>query len=456
MVNPEDVLKYITSNDIRWVDVHFVDVPGNLHRISLSGRKVSEESFIKGIKNPDLTNIFCEEEPKELLLVLDSGGFARVPWENSSVRTFSNIYQGTKGERYLKDPRYVADHMETNLKAAGITSAMISSEVEFYYFDNVTIDKSETGQSSSYFVETRESYYGPSPFWNRKNGAYINQPFDSYSGARSQVAETLEDNFNYPVNYHCHGRGAAAQQRIDVEMQMLRSACDALTSLKYIARNVGYLANLMATFMPFPVAVEKGNSLGIGMSLWKKDSNLFYDSKDKYSQMSQTARYFIGGILEHAHSLMVFTNPAVNSYKKLKVDKYYAAWSKYDNGAMVKIPYKRENDDAGKKVILSSSDSSVNPYLAYPAVISAGLDGIKNKKDPGSPVDGRIEGMAKKPKHLPTSLSEAIDALQSDANYLKGVIPSDLLADYIDMKLEEIKEYEEGNTSYEMNKYFNL
>jgi len=461
LATASNVLKYISSNEIKWIDLQFIGVEGNLNRVSISSKEFGADEFTKGVGTPDLSEVYTDEDAKDLVLSPDPETFARVPWENRSIRMLCDVMHAINKERYLKDPRYIAGHTETNLKALGVTSAHLSSEVEFYVFDNVSLDRTKSGQSASHLIDSREANWTPSPFWNNEKGAYVNQPFDSISGGRGQIAETLDENYNYPVNYHSHGRAPTSQQRIGIKRKSLKTAADALVTLKSIARNSAFLTSTLCTFMPLPIPTEVGNSLTIGQSLWKKDRNVFYDAKDNYAQISQTGRYYIGGLLEHASALSVFTNPTVNSYARLKKDPYYIGWSRYSVGSVVKVPYKIENDDNGKEIKFASADPSVNPYLAYSAVVAAGIDGIKRKLDPGDPVDEKIDKMdsSEKRKHkiksLPGSLMEAMDALQNDVNFLKGTITPDMLSDYLDAKLEEVKESGGEVHPQDISRYFN-
>ena len=461
MVAPEDVTKYIASNDIKWVDLQFTDIIGTLHRFAIPGHILSEDSFSKGVSGPNVNEIFKGEEISELRILPDANGFARIPWENSSIRVLGSTIVAITEEKYLKDSRYVIEHMETSLKAAGITTARMNSEVEFYLFDAVSSDKTPNGQTSSHLIESREGIWNPSPITS-KEGAYANEPFDMLSAVRAQIADTMSTNFKYPIDYHCHGRAKTAQQKVAIGTNTLKNAADAFMTLKYITRNAAFLANTMATFMPLPLSNDKGSSMQIGSSLWKKDRNAFYDSADKYAQISQVARYYIGGILEHGASLSLFINPTINSYKRLKRDRYYLAWSKHNNNSIVKVPNAMANDDIGKKVMVNSADPSVNPYLAYAAIIAAGLDGIKKKSECGDPIEENIDRMddkkrrAEKIKLLPESFNEAMEAIESDIGFLKGVIPTELLSEYLDIKLEEVKLMDHSVTSYEVSRYFNI
>ncbi|MFA5049426.1 MAG: glutamine synthetase beta-grasp domain-containing protein [Candidatus Micrarchaeia archaeon] len=461
MPSQENVIKFINSNNIKWIDLQFTDILGKLYRFSVSGVGITDQSFSKGVEGPSLGEVFGYDE-KEIVLVPDSKTFARIPWETNSARMISDVSVALSMEKYLKDPRYVAEHMNINLKAAGITAARISTEIEFYMFDGVTIDKGVLPQSSSYSIDSREGYWNPTPFSGNKKGVYLNQPYDTYSTLRAQIAETMMESFSYPVEYHCHSKGRAGQQKIGTGTLSLSDSADAIATLKYIARNASIVANSLATFMPLPLSDSNGNGQIIGQSLWKKDRNIFYDATDKYAQISQNARYYIGGILEHASAICAFTNPTSNSYKRLKTEKYYAGWSRHAVESIVRITNTIQNNDIEKKVQFVGGDCAMNPYLAYPVVIAAGLDGIKNKTECGDPAQKRISLMTEKEKRenkirpLPSTLLESLEALQSDEKFLKGVVPSEMISEYMELKLEEISKLENTVSPSEIDMYFNV
>lgn len=462
MASVDEVINYIRSNDIRWVDLQFSDIYGTLHRSTISGKEFTEDSFVKGISHIDLAEVFGMAEQGELLLLPDPDTHARIPWESSTVRFICDIITALTKERFVKDVRYISERVETNINAIGLTEARIGADVEFYIFDNVTVDKATPARGPNYLIDAREAYWNPSPIWQPRKGSYLNQPFDSLYAARLQVSEVLADNFHYTVFSHKHGRSQTGQQSVELIDYSLKMAADALVTLKYIVRNLAVIANTSATFMALPMFTERGNSLGIHQSLWKKDSNVFYDAEDEYAQLSQTGRYYIGGILEHLNSLTIFTNPSTNSFKRFFVDPKYRAWSKSNRTAAVQVPYLMKNLQTEKRISYTVSDPSVNPYLAYAAVVAAGLDGIKNKIDPGDPVDENISKLdIKKRKEynikiLPTNMLEAIESFQSDSKYIKGVFSTEIIADYLDQKLEQFRENEKRPTSYEFEQYFNL
>ncbi len=451
----DDVLKYIATNEIRWIDLQFFGVDGTLHRTSISNRKIEEDTFGRGTYISDLTKVFGDTEQGQLVLRPDPDTLARIPWEPSSVRFVCDVMAMPARERFLKDSRYVAERMETNLSAAGISYPKIGAEVDCYMFDTVTMDRTSPGRGVGALLDSRESAWGPAPLANVKTGAFVGQPFDSLYAARCQASETLEDSFGVMVDGHRHGKSPTAQQTYELAERGLKAAADGFNTLKFVMRNLATAVNASCTFMPYPVEGEKGNDLKISVSLWKTaDNNIFYDGKDSYGQISQNARYFIGGLLEHAPALSLFTSSVPNSYKKTAMEPKKVGWSVTDKDALVMIPFARKNAKESKRVIYTGADPASNAYLAYGAVVAAGLDGMKSKIDPGDPVER--EGKKKRaPKELPESLYGAIEALESDTKFIKGVIPPELLEDYLDLKLRQHKEDKKAVTMQDHKKYYN-
>jgi glutamine synthetase len=433
-----------------------------MHRTTLNSRELTESAFTKGIYCGDLKEVFGWPEAGELVLVPDPDTFGRVPWEPSTLRMLCNVMVAETGEKFLKDSRYVPDRALVNSKAMGFTDATLASQIEFYVLDNVTVDKVTPQRGPNCLVESREAPWSPSPLWNSTNGAYLPQPYDTLYSARVQVSEVIEDSFRYIVTRHFHGRSTSGQQTLSLSPLTLTSAADAIATTKFVAKNLAMIANSMCTFMALPISNERGNSLMAGMTLWKKDENAFYDSTDKYAQISQTARYFIGGLLDHAPALMVFTNPNTNSYKRLAVDPRYISWGKRNSSAIVRVENEMKNDRKAKRVVFNLADPSANPYLAYGVIMAAGLDGIKSKKEPGKAIDEDLvpmdEDEMKKlgAEMLPSNLLEAIAALESDNKFLKGIVSSDILESYLEDKIEEHREQSARPTAYEFEKYFNL
>lgn len=454
----DDVLKYIATNEIRWVDLHFFDIKGGLHKTTITNRKIEESTFGTGIHAADLAKVFGDSEQGVLSLLPDPDTLARLPWEPATVRFICDILVSNTKERFLKDSRYVAQRMDTNLSAAGIKNAKIGSEVECFIFDTVTQDRTSKGRGSGTLLDSREARWAPSILSNTESGAFVPQPHDSMYSARTQIGETLEDSFGVMVNTHMHGEAPTAQQAFELGEKNMLSAADAVNTVKFVVKNLATAVNASSTFMPYPVEGERGNSLNISVSLWKaSDNNLFYEGKEDYGQLSQTGRYFIGGILEHVRALSLFTAPTPNSYKKLAYDEKSVGWSISKKDALVKVPYFKKNMKERTRVTYTGADPSANPYLAYAVLVAAGLDGIKNKTEPGDPLekeDGKKKRRAE--QELPGSLYEAIASLENDTKFIKGVIPAELLGDYLDLKLKQHREAKLAITGHELNKYFNV
>ncbi len=449
-------MKYIATNEIRWVDLQFFDIKGKLHRVSVSNRKLEEATFGNGIHAADLTEVFGNSDQGDLVLLPDPDTLARLPWEPATVRLICDIMVAVKKERFLKDPRYVAERMETNLGAAGIKNSLVGSEVDCYIFDTATADKTTRGRGTGVLMDSREAKWGPSPLSNESSGAFVATPQDSMYAARTQISETLEDSFGVMVDSHRHGRSATAQQTFELAPRGLKSAGDAVNTLKFITMNLATAVNASATFMPYPVEGERGSSLNIAISLWKtSEQNIFYEGKETYGQLSQTGRYFIGGLLEHSAALSLFTAPVPNSYRRLAQAGMKVGWSMSDKDALVTVPSYKRNIKETKRIVYRGSDPAANPYLAQALVAAAGLDGVKKKTDPGDPTE-EAANKKRTVKELPSSLLEAASALQSDTAFLKGVVPTEFLGDYLDLKLRQHKEALKGVSGLELQKYFNV
>lgn len=452
----DDVLKYVATNEIRWVDLQFFDIKGRLHRTSISNRKLDGDSFGTGVSESGLNELFSNNG-SELLLLPDAETMARIPWEPATVRLICDLSTAISKERYLKDSRYIAERIETNFKAAGIKRVLVGSEVDCHLFDTVTADKTTKGRGTGMLLDSKEAKWGPSPLSNTKSGSFVPTPFDSLYAARVQISETMEDSFGMIVDSHKHGAGATAQQNFVLAERGLKSAADAMHTLRFVTRNLASAVNSSATFMPYPVEGQEPNSLGISMSLWKgSDMNLFYDGKEEYGQISQAGRYFIGGLLEHAPALSLFCSPIPNSYKRLAIKDFEVGWSISHKNALVRVPYGKKNMKEKRRLVYRGADPSANPHVAYAAIAAAGLDGIKRKIDPGDPVE-KESGKRKRVKtELPSSLFEAIEALESDTKFIAGVVPREFMEDYLETKLKQHKRSLETIAGAGLVNYYNV
>jgi glutamine synthetase len=454
----KDVLDRLSSSGIKWLYLEFADVLGYSHYVGVPAYGLSEEELEKGFSRSDVASVFNDRE--ELFLKPDHDTFAFIPWMDSASRMICNIYT-RKEEFYLKDPRYILQRAVKNASAAGF-EVKIGSEVEFYFFDGVAVDKVTPERGPSVMLDTREAKWNPSPMVSWDKASLLSAPFDTYHILRTEILNVMNDNFHIPVESHGHGEGPTGQQFASLPPFPLVESADALITFKNAVKNISIMSNVFATFMPVPVFKEPGNSLRVNISLWQEEKNVFYDEKEEYANISSAARYFIGGLLEHAAALCVFTNPSTNSYKRLSASPKYIMWSAKNKSAVAYVPVRHGESEERKRITFTLPDPLANPYLAYAAIVAAGLDGIKKKIDPGDPVDADVSTMLSRDrrklgiKELPANLMEAIAFLEADNEFLKGTFSSDIITDYLENKIREHRENESRPTSYEFQKYFNL
>ncbi len=453
MSDVEEVLKYIASNEIKWVDLQFFDASGFMHRITLASKQIDEKTFEEGIQCADLSPVFGKSEQGALLLKPDPETMARLPWEPSTLRFICSVINASD-ERFLRDCRYAAERVETNLDALQIKGARVATEVEFFIFDAAAQDRTAPGRGVGTNIDTREAWWSASPLSAVKKGAFVAQPYDSFYAARTQISETLEENFGFSVDRHFHGRAPTAQQCMVLHEASVKTAADALSTLKFVVRNLANAVNGSSTFMPFPMRGEEGSTLSIMQSLWKGSSNMFFDSEDSYAQLSQTGRYYVGGLLDHAASLSLFCMPTTNSYHR--ASQKTVGWSANDSNALVRVSQTRKGEKDSKMISYGGADPSANPYLAYAAVLAAGIDGIKHKTEPGDALENLKENAKRSFKALPLSLFDALQLFDSDWKFIQGTIPKELVGEYLEMKLNEHKDSLRAVSAWEMEKYYNV
>ncbi|MBI4362648.1 MAG: type I glutamate--ammonia ligase, partial [Euryarchaeota archaeon] len=300
-----------------------------------------------------------------------------------------------------------------------------------------------------------------------KEGYYPAPPEDTLQDYRAEVCTILEDNYGLEMDAHHHEVATAGQVEINMKYNALTKTADNLVAYKFVAKNVAYNRGMIATFMPKPIFGDNASGMHVHQSLWKDGKNTFYDSRDKYAEMSQTCRYYIGGLKEHARTLSAFCSPTTNSYKRL-VPGYeapvYVAWSKRNRSACIRVPVynKGERFSKLKRIEYRPPDTSCNPYFAFAAMVCAGLDGIKKKLDPGDPVDQDIyhlNAMQRKEfgiEELPGSLQEALNELSSDRDFLKPAFSDDLVEKWLEMKHEEYVQNSIRPTPFEFHQYFDI
>ncbi len=433
------------KDSFRWMELHFTDLAGYLRAVT-----VPYEEAAKGEPLPLLDGSsvkgFAGIEESDLALLPDMSTTARLPWRKYTARAISDIYK--QDRRFERDPRAAAQKAEQVLSAYGY-SALVGVEVEFMLVDSITIDVHNPLQGLCYKVVSSElPMEGSQGLQRIKDAYFMPQPIDRVGHVRNEIAETLEDSFGIKVEAHHHEVAALGQVEIDFEAGTLTLTADRVVTIKYVARNIAALQGMTALFMPKPVAADNGNGMHVHVSLWRGSHNAFYDESDEYAGLSQEARYFIGGLLEHARSLAAIVAPTVNSYRRL-VPGYeapvYIVWGKSNRSAVIRVPAYTQPSPRSVRIEFRAPDPSSNPYLALAAIVAAGLDGIKKKIDPGDPLDRNAYSLDPAVRRkmgireLPRTLEEALDELESDNEYLQHVFSRELLEAYIDIKRHEAR-----------------
>jgi len=448
--NADEVLKYIKDNDIEFVDVRFVDLPGIMQHFNVPASSFGMAAFEDGLMF-DGSSIrgFQSIHESDMKLIPDPATAFIDPFRAAKtlVMNFS-IRDPFTNEPYSRDPRNVAAKAEAYIASTGIAdTAFFGPEAEFYVFDDVRF---ETNQHSGYyFIDSIEGAWntgrqeegGNRGYKTRYKGGYFPvPPVDHYADLRDQMVATLMQ-VGLEVERSHHEVGTAGQGEINYKFNTLQHAADQVMLFKYVIKNVAWANGKTATFMPKPLFGDNGSGMHCHQSLWKGGEPLFYDEMG-YGGLSDTARWYIGGLLAHAPAVLAFTNPTVNSFHRL-VPGFEApvnlVYSARNRSAAVRIPVTGNNPKA-KRVEFRVPDPSSNPYLAFSALVMAGLDGIKNKTEPIAPVDKDLyelppDELANIPT-VPDSLGGVLDSLESDNEFLQagGVFPADLIETWIDYK----------------------
>ncbi|MBA3029219.1 MAG: type I glutamate--ammonia ligase [Desulfobacteraceae bacterium] len=449
-MKPSDVLKMAKENNVRVVDIRFMDFPGIWQHFSVPLGELGEESFedgfgfdgssIRGWQAIDCSDMLIIPDPSTAKI----DPFFEVP----TLVLIGNIVDPITRESYSRDPRFIAQKAENYLKSTGIGDvAFFGPEAEFFIFDNIQYD---SGKNYSYYeIDSVEGIWnsgreeGPNLGYKprHKEGYFPVPPIDKFQDLRTEMMLILE---NLGVDMECqhHEVATAGQAEIDMRFKPLVQMGDQLAWFKYVLKNVAYRAGHTVTFMPKPLFEDNGSGMHIHVSIWKDGKPLF--AGDKYAGLSQMALYAIGGILKHCKALCAFTNPTTNSYKRL-VPGFEApvnlAYSGRNRSAAVRIPMYSASPKA-KRIEFRTPDPSCNGYMAFSAILMAVLDGIQNKIDPGDPLDKNIydlppEELATIPS-APGSLDEALAALKADKDFLlKGdVFTQDVIDKWVAYKTE--------------------
>jgi glutamine synthetase len=430
--SPGDVLNLIRDNEVQIVDLRFADLPGLMQHFSVPAHELTEEGFDEGF-GFDGSSIrgFQEIQESDMILVPDPGTAVLDPFRvHPTLIINCFVKDPVTGEPYTRDPRHVAAKAEKHLEGSGIAQLSYwGPEAEFYIFDSVRFDQDQ--HSSYYYVDAVEGAWnsgaeeggrnlGYKPRY--KEGYFPVPPTDHYQDLRSEMALALET-AGIPVEVQHHEVGTAGQAEIDIRFGTLLETADRLMLFKYIVKNTALKHGKTVTFMPKPIFQDNGSGMHTHQSLWTDGVPLFYDESG-YAQLSDLGRWYIGGLLTHAPALTAFTNPTTNSYRRL-VPGYEApvnlVYSQRNRSAAARIPLYSRSPKA-KRVEFRVPDPSCNPYLAFAAMLMAGLDGVRNKIEPAGPLDKDLyelppEELAEVPQ-VPGSLDEALAALEADHEFL--------------------------------------
>jgi glutamine synthetase len=469
----DEVLRYIRDEGVQFIDVRFCDLPGVMQHFTVPAASVDENFFAEG-QMFDGSSIrgFQAIHESDMQLIPDPATAFVDPFRAAKTlaMNFSIVDPFTK-ERYSRDPRNVAAKAEAYLKESGIADTVyFGPEAEFYVFDDVRF---ETKQNAGYYyIDSIEGAWntgrvedgGNRGYKTRYKGGYFPvPPVDHYADLRDTMVLALAG-AGLEVERAHHEVGTAGQAEINYKFDTLLHAGDSLMLFKYIIKNVAWNAGKTATFMPKPLFGDNGSGMHCHQSLWKDGSPLFYDELG-YAGLSDTARWYIGGLLKHAPSLLAFTNPTVNSYHRL-VPGFEApvnlVYSQRNRSAAVRIPVTGTSPKA-KRLEFRVPDPSCNPYLAFSAQMMAGLDGIRTKTEPPTPIDKDLyELPPDEHENIPTvpgTLPAVLEALADDHQYLLegGVFTPDLIETWIDYKnANEIDPIRLRPHPHEFELYFDL
>ncbi|TLP97990.1 type I glutamate--ammonia ligase [Nesterenkonia salmonea] len=471
--SPQEVLDFIEKEDVKFVDVRFTDLPGLQHHFNVPAHTVDLDFFENGqLFDGSSIRGFQGIQESDMQLIPDPSSAYIDEYREAKtlIMTFSIVNPRT-GDPYARDPRGVAQKAEEYLASSGIAdTAFFGPEAEFFLFDKVAFKSSP--EHSFYSLDAKEAIWGSSDEFAEgpgghkmatKGGYYPVSPQDQTADVRDEIVLALE-RAGLSVERSHHEVGGPGQQEINYKFNTLTLSADDVQKFKYVVKNTAANYGLAATFMPKPIFGENGSGMHVHQSLWAEGEPLFF-SETGYANLSDTARWYIGGLLKHAHALLAFTNPTVNSYKRL-VKGYEApvslVYSQGNRSAAIRIPITGSNPKA-KRLEFRAPDASGNPYLAFSAMLMAGLDGIKNRIEPHEPVDKDLYELP--PEELkdipqaPGTLDEALLALEADHDFLLegGVFTAELIEAWIEYKREEeIEPLNLRPNPYEFELYFSV
>jgi glutamine synthetase len=451
-MKPAEVLALIKDEDVKFIDFRFTDTIGKEQHVTVPAHTIDDDVFedgkmfdgssISGWKGINESDMILMPDPASAVLDIFT--------DETTLNIRCGVVEPATMQGYDRCPRSLADRAQAYLESTGIAdAAYFGPENEFFVFDSV--QWADTMQGASYQIGSEEGAWSANHQYEDgntghrpgvKGGYFPVPPVDSLHDLRSAMCLAIEE-MGVETEVHHHEVGTAGQCEIGTKFNTLVRKADEVQVMKYAVHNVAHAYGKTATFMPKPLVGDNGNGMHVHQSLFKGGENLF--AGDGYGGLSQTALFYIGGVIKHAKAINAFANPSTNSYKRL-VPGFEAptilAYSARNRSASIRIPYIA--NPKGRRIEVRFPDSTANPYLAFAALMMAGLDGIQNKIHPGDAMDKDLYDLPpeeeKELKLVALSLDEALGALDGDRDFLKagGVFSDDLIDAYIDLKLEDV------------------
>ncbi len=433
-MSTSDISRIVKQKKIQWIQAHVVDLFGRLRVLHFPVKRFLEDNIIQNGFGFDGSSVgFSPVEKSDMIAYPDPNTFLVLPHEKCEARIWCTVFTADR-KPFAADPRYILQRALDAAKTQGFNSVLVSPEMEFFLLDPHRID--------GYEIPEKKGYFAPPSLDNGK-------------AFRRTVAEYLEQS-GYQVKYH-HHETARFQHELEITRLQAMDAADFCIYFKYLTREIARRQDLQVTFMPKPYSDDAGNGMHMHVALYKNGRNIFYDADEQYT-LSQTARYFIGGVLDHARGMALFANPTINSYKRLIPDfeaPIYVAWAQHNRSCLIRIAEKKDID-----IEVRNGDPAANPYIMLATIIHAGLAGIK-KKITCAPVEQNIYNLSKKRLHdigiqrLPLNLMEALQAFQHDP-VIQRAIGKEAAALFCAKKKDEWRRYMTTVTDLDYEFYFHV
>lgn len=477
-----NIIEEIQEQQVDFVNFWFVDIFGELHSVGIPSYALTEEHFKSGLEKLDASSIrgFKSVNKSDMVLLPDSTTFKILPPDydddkRKNARIFVEICEiaDSVQMQYNRDSRGIAKKTVNELKNFGLTRAVWGPELEFFIFDKISLFPSPIGATQSYggsgySIESSEAPWTRGNASSRidlKGGYYPAQPKDTLEGIRKDICDDMYKYFQIKVEAQHHEVATSGQCEINLLHDETVVAADNVVTTKNLVKVKSKKNGKVATFMPKPIYGDNASAMHMHQSVWDKEKNMMYDPNDKVAELSQLGRYYIGGLLDHADAICAISNPTTNSYKRLVPDfeaPVNVCWGIGNRSSAVRIPMYSRGSEKSKRVEYRVPDPTANIYLLEAALLLAGLDGIKNKRDPGDPVEENVYRLTPEQKRnykirsLPSTLKDALESLKNDQKFMEQTFTKDFLDTYISMKYVEHNAFAQTPTPWEVSMYIDV